>query len=67
MSDAPTTYSVPLSRATASRPSTLVLALLVLNLGASGFATFKLVTSTRTTAARAHVASPAITSAVVGR
>lgn len=56
----------PSPAATPPATSKAVLLLLLLNLGASGFMTFKLVTSTPAEAASAHSAEPTNTTEIVG-
>lgn len=65
MSDAPPKPDTP-APPSGSKPSKLILILLVLNLGASGFGTFKLVTAKHEAPAPAHETPPPITSEVVG-
>lgn len=62
MSDQPAKPAEPGS----SKPSKIILALLVLNLGASGFGTFKLLTVKPAQATPAHPPPPPSTTEVVG-
>ena len=61
MSDAPPKPETP-----KTKPSKLVLALLVLNLGATGFVTFKIITTTPHAAAAATPPAPALPGSEVG-
>jgi flagellar FliL protein len=64
MSDAPPKPETPAAAGNTVKPSKLILALLVLNLGATGFATFKILTAKPAQAAAKHEPPPPSTSEV---